>query len=95
MRGFGARCIRVNQTSEILIRSESTWHYSEKIFYHSLVKECEFARKEGHSNSEKTEISPDQIRISEAMSAAVELPELIHTHIQRLRRIGHRFGHAP
>ena len=31
--------------SEILIRSESTWHYFEKIFYHSPVKECEFCEK--------------------------------------------------
>jgi len=32
-------------SSEILIRSESTWHYSEKIFYYSPVKECEFCEK--------------------------------------------------
>ncbi len=29
----------------ILIRTESTWHYSEKNFYHSPVKECEFCEK--------------------------------------------------
>ena len=27
--------------SEILIRSESTWHYSEKLFYHSPVQSQE------------------------------------------------------
>jgi len=51
--------------SEILIRSESTWHYSVKIFYHSPAKECEYCEKGCHRNSEKTEISPNRIRISE------------------------------
>jgi len=57
----GQRPIR----SEILIRSESTWHYFLQIYDHSSVKECEFCEKECHRNSENTEISPNRIRISE------------------------------
>jgi len=30
------------QISEILIRSESTWHYFSLIFHHSPMKKCEF-----------------------------------------------------
>ena len=35
--------------SEILIRSESTWHYFSLIFHHSPMKKCEFFRRKSAS----------------------------------------------